>query len=390
MSTRIEVANGRAYTFNPDPQPAVGDRLRAILRGRMLDEFTGLPMTSRLTVNTTRPGLRSRVEHGGIAGLVGNPKRLFPGLDAVAVDLEMTISAARYLPRRLTASLGPIAGFPNAFVPVNFGDVSMHRAATRLRGRVVQVNGLNRLPLNGAEVRILGSWSSFPPADVDPQAVMQAPNLVALTAGLYAERDPAIDQVRRRVLGIVLGEEKNLLQRSSAGQRTLRISDRVNLNPGDLLAIQANHAELTEYIVITTVDGAATDDQPATITLNYPLHHNHPEGITVVRAALQAQGPDNPVDRVGIPGDQSLFCAALNGLNNGSVIEIIGSGDPEYHAMALYQTVTDAAGYFRLPPIARVAQLQLQADRADLLQPQRVHFSPNYELSEQRLDIIIP
>lgn len=390
MSIRTEVANGVAYTFNPDPTPPAANQLRAILRSRMLDEFTGLPMTSRLSVNTPRQGLRTRVEDGGIAGVVGHPGHLFPALDGNAVDLEMTVSASRYLPRRLAATLGPIAGFPNVFAPINFGDVAMHRAATRLRGRVVQVNGPNRVPLGAADVRILGIWPSFPPADVDPQAVMQAPNLVSLSAGLYAERDPAVDQVRRRVLGFVLGEEKTLMQRANAGQSQIRISDRINLNPGDLLAIQPNHAELAEYIVITATDGASTDDQPATITLNYPLQHNHPEGISVVRTALQAQAADNAITRFGIPGDHSIFCAALNGFLNGSVVEIIGSGDPEYHAIALYQTITDAAGYFRLPPLARVAQLQLETDRADLVGPQTLNFSPDYDLAEQRLDIVVP
>jgi len=389
MIPRIEIANGQAYTFHPDSQPPVAHRLRAVMHGRMVDELTGLPMTSRLKVNTDRPGLHPRVEHGGIAGVVGNPGRLFPQLAAAAVDLMMTVTATRYLDRHLSANLGPIAGFPNAFAPVNFGDVPMHRPATQLRGRVVRINGPDRVPLSGADVRIAGVWAMFPPANVDPQAVMQAPNLVALNAALYAARDAAIDQVRRRALGLMPGEEKTIVQRASAGQTSMSVSDRINLNPGDLLAIQPNHAELAEYIRVTAINGAATDDQVAHISLSYPLQHDHPQGSTVVRATLQAQGSDNPLDRAGIPGDQSLFCAALNGLNNASVVEIIGSGHPEYHVMALYQTVSDAAGYFRLPPIARVAQLQLEVDRADLLQPHRVLFSPDYELSEQRLDIRI-
>lgn len=390
MSGRTEIANGLAYTFNPEPLPPAADRLRGILQARMLDELNGLPMSSRLTVNTPDNDLHPRITHGGIAGLAGNPARLYPRLDAQAADIEMTVEARRFLPRQLRTALGPVAGFPDAFAAFDFGDVPMHRRATQVRGRVVRINGSNRAPLDGADVRILGIWPVFPPADADPEALLEAADIVSLSAGLYADRDPAVDQIRRRVLGFVLGEEKTLLRRASAGQNRLRVSDRVNLNAGDLLAIQPNHGEVAEYIQITAVDGASSDDQPATITLNYPLQHHHPEGITLVRATLQAQGAGNALTRAGIPGDQTVFCAGLAGLISGTVAEIAGSGDPEYHAMALYHTVTDVDGYFRLPPLARVAQLRLEADRADLAQPHTLDLSPDYDQAGQRIDIVIP
>ncbi len=389
MSVRIEHANGLEYRFNPEPLPNAAGRMRAVMRARMLDELTGLPMTSRLTVSSSRKGLQPVVSNGGITGLAGMPGRLYPDLDGTAVNLDMTVTAQRFVPRRLAAALGPQAGFPDVFSPFDFGDVPMHRAATTLRGRVVQVAGSNRIPLGAADVRVLAMWPVFPPADVDPDTVIEAPDLVSLSSGLYAERIPAVDQLRRRVLGIAVGDEKVLQQRGVAGQRTLRVSDRINLNPGDLLAIQPGHPELAEYIVVSDVNGAATADQAATVTLNYPLNVSHPAGATVVPASLQAQAADNPISRAGIPGDRTVFCTALTGLTDGSVVEIIGSGNPEYHSIALYQTITDADGYFRLPAIARVAQLRLEADRADLAQPQELDFSPDYDAAEQRLDIVV-
>lgn len=389
MNSRTELANGLAYQFVPDTSSVEADRMRAVLHARMLDELTGLPMASRMMIDHTHTALKPRVSGDGIAGLMGNPGRLFPHIGGTAVDLEMTVRAERFVPRRLNASLGPVVGFPNAFSPIDFGDVPMHRVATAVKGRVVQINGADRIPLDAADVQIQGVWPTFPPANVDPIDVIQVPNLVALSSGLYADRVATVDQVRRRVIGIVFGEEKTLLRSASAGQRRLQVSDRVNLNVGDLLAIQTNHVELAEYIVIADIDGASTADQAATITLNYPLQHSHPRAITVVRATLQAQAADNPLSRTGIPGDQSIFCDTLNGLADGSVIEITGSDDPEYHRMRRYHVTTDAEGYFRLPPIARVAQLRLEADRADLLAPHILDFSPNYDVAEQRLDILV-
>ncbi len=390
MNIRIEQANGLAYRFNPETQPVIAGRMQAVVHARMLDEFTGLPMTSRLTVNSPSNDLKPMVTHGGIAGLVGMPGRLYPNLDGAPVNLEMTVSAQRFIPRRLAAALGPIAGFPEVFAPADFGDVPMHRAATVLRGRVVQIVGSSRLPLAAADVRVVGVWPGFPPADAEPDDIIEAPNLISLSAGLYAERQPAVDQLRRRVLGIALGQEKVLLQAASAGQRTLKISNRINLNVGDLLAIQPDHNELAEYIVVTGIDAAATADQPASVTLNYPLYYSHLQGTTVVPASLQAQAVDNPFSRAGIPGDRTVFCNTLTGLTDGSVAEIIGSGDPEYHNLSIYQVLTDADGYFRLPPIARVAQLRLEADRADLQEPHILEFySPDYDVAEQRLDIVV-
>lgn len=392
MTTQVQIvsAGGYAYRFNPDTQPRTADRLRAIMRARVVDELTGQPMTSRLTVTTPLPGLRCGARPGGIVGLVGRPGRLYPALAGTPATLEMTVAAARYLPRRLVATLGPQPGFPDAFEPHDAGDVGMHRAALRLRGRVVRDNGLARQPLAGADVRLSGVWPTFPPANVDVDSVMQPPDVVSLSAGLYATRTAGTDRLRRRTLGIVPGTQKVLLQRAGAGERRVHLSDRVNLNAGTLLALDPNHPELAEYIVIAAADGASTPDQPATITLDYPLRHNHASGAFAIRATLQASGADNALDRDAIPGDQTVFCAALNGVVDGGVVEIHGSGDPEYHRAALYSTVTDADGYFRLPPIARVARLRLEADRADLAQPQTLDASPDYDFAEQRFDIIVP
>lgn len=392
MTTPVQIvsAGGYAYRFNPDTQPRAADRLRAVMRARMVDELTGQPMASRLSVTTPLPGLRSGIRPGGIAGLIGHPGRLYPGLAGAQVTLEMTVAAARYLPRRLVATLGPQPGFPDAFDPHDAGDVAMHRAALRLRGRIVRDNGLERQPLAGADVRLLGVWPVFPPANVDVDSVMQPSDLVSLTAGLYAARTAGTDRLRRRTLGIVPGTQKVLLKRAAAGDRRVRLSDRVNLNAGTLLALDANHPNLAEYIMIAAVDGASTPDQPATITLNYPLRHSHAPDAFAIRATLQASGADNALNRDAIAGDQTVFCVALSGVVDGGVVEIHGSGDPEYHRAVLYSTVADADGYFRLPPIARVARLRLEADRADLAEARTLDVSPDYDFAEQRLDILVP
>ena len=62
-------------------------------------------------------------------------------------------------------------------------------------------------------------------------------------------------------------------------------------------------------------------------------------------------------------------------------------GAPEYHQAELYSDVSDADGYFRLPPIARVA---LHAQRLGLTSPPDERFTPDYRLAENRLTVMFP
>lgn len=388
MTCRPDVAGGLRYTLCPDDPPRPADRRRAVVRALVLDETTQLAPELEITVTTSAPGLVARVARGGLVGLIGDPGRLYPGLDAASVDLALAVSAPGFLRRELDARLGPVAGFPDAFAPADLGTVWLHREAIVVRGRAVKRTGIIPAPQTGVAITLAGVWSTFPRYDVDPATVIEPANLVSLHPGLYTGRTPAVDGLRRRDLVLAAGEDKRLLRPAAPGHRTLWISDRRNLVAGSVLAIEAARPDRVEYVGVTQVAGASTEDQPATVTLAHPLALGHSEGASCVRATPQPPGTDNPLTRDGIAGDRVAF-SALAGVADGAVVEISGGAAPEYQTARLYAAVSDADGFYRLPPIARVASVKLRAQRAGLTTQEPV-ISPEYRCYENLVDVLFP
>lgn len=391
MTCRIEPAQGLAYHFCPDDPPRQAARLRAVLRARLMDELTGLPLETDIDLSTRISGLTPRVARGGIVGLAGHPSRLFPLLDVAAVNLDLRATAPRYLPRDLSGTLGPVAGFPDLFAPLDLGDVAMHRAPTTLRGRTLRRASLAATVVAGADVEVVGYWPVFPPPQVVPAAVMQPPDLIALSPPLYAARDAALTQVRRRDALPVPGQDKALLIPASAGTTRLRLSNRDGLAAGTLLIIDAADAPRRERVLITLVDTASSVDQPAWITLAHPLAFTHFPGAVCQPSNLLVGGAANTLTRAGIAGDVTLYLSAMTGLAAGATVEVDdGAGAPEYHDADLYRDVSDADGFFRLPPLSRAAMVALHAQRGGLVSPPDELRAPDYRLAENLITVMFP
>ncbi|MEO0442569.1 MAG: hypothetical protein AAFZ92_02360 [Pseudomonadota bacterium] len=396
MVCRTELANGLVYNYCPNDLPPAADRMQSIVHGRFIDELTGQAVRAPLTVSTEMDYLLPRATNNGIAGLVANPMGRFPGLRLNSVDIDMTVAANRYMPRSFKRSLGPINtsvgaadNYPNFFAAIDLGDVNLHRAASVIKGRCVQDTGaLSRAPLNNVTVAITGLWRRAPTTDVDPIMVMEPAHIVSLQQGLYRDRRAGTDVVRQRDLVPNAGEEKRLLAPVASGDRDCVLSNRLNLVAGNIIAIDSDQADLTEYIQISAVDGASTDTQAARITLAYPLLTQHRANANCVRVIPQVAAADNQFFRDAYSRDQSLFLDGLTGLNNSTIEVTDGIGVPEYHNAFLYRVLSDADGFFRLPPLTRIAQFQLTASRADLAQPLVQVLSPNYDVFENRADII--
>jgi hypothetical protein len=361
----------------------------AVLRLLAIDEITQEAPEVEFTVTTSVAGLMPRVSSGGRMGLAGNPGRLFPGLDTATVQLPYSVTAPGFLPRNLQTPLGPIAGFPDAFTPADQGVVPMHREPIVIRGRVVRRSGLNPTPLAAATVRLAGVWSTFPPYNVIPDTVIEPPNVVSLHPGLYTVRVATTDGLRRRNLTFALGEEKTLVRPAVPGERDVRLSDRTNLNPGDLLGFETSRPDRVEYVTVAAVHAGAVNNEPATVTLTYPLALAHEEGTQTVRATPQLPAATNALTRDGVPGERVAFLTALAGLATDVVVEIGGGASVEYQTARLYQTTSDPDGFYRLPPLSRVASIKLHADFG-ALPPQEPVMSPDYHRYENFLDVIFP
>jgi hypothetical protein len=298
------------------------------------------------------------------------------------------------LPVVITADLGPfepLVDFPNQFVPLAVGDVGLHRTATSLLGRIVRRVNLIPDEVAGASVELTGYWPSFPPANVDPTAVMEPPNLLALSPPFYAPRNAGSTRVQRRDWVPVAGHEAVLLLPAVAGEMRLRLSNRIGLGTGVPLIVDREDSVRRERILIAAVDTRSADDQAAWITLTHPFAHTHLDGALCQPANLLRAGVPNNLTRAAIPGDETVFLNALAGLASGDTVEVDDSGGkPEYHEVESYRAVSDGDGYFRLPPIARVAMVTLHSERVGLVSPQDERFTPDYRLAENRLTVVFP
>jgi hypothetical protein len=297
-----------------------------------------------------------------------------------------------YLTRELTATLGPVPGFPSQFAPATPVDagqpgvVMLHRDPIVLRGRVVQlVTGhLDPVPLPFTPIAIAGVWWTFPPAHVDPSSVMQPANLVSLHPGLYADRADGVDSLRRRDLAHVAGQDKTLVRPAVTGDTTVKISDQIGVGAGTILAFEPARPDRVEYVAVTGVVGAATPDQPAIATLAHRLQLDHEQATDVYVVAPQAPAASNLFDRYGVRSDEVAFLAAMSGITAG-VVEIGGGTSPiEYQTASLYTATTDADGFYRLPPLSRVASVKLQTPALSLVT------SPDYGHYENLVDVVTP
>jgi hypothetical protein len=85
-------------------------------------------------------------------------------------------------------------------------------------------------------------------------------------------------------------------------------------------------------------------------------------------------------------GDACVLLTAMAAIGPATVIELHGGASPaEYHQVLRFSTVTDADGQYRLPPISRVAQIELEVTDG-VHAPLVPAVSPDYSLPENRVD----
>jgi hypothetical protein len=456
MPRQIIEVEGRTYLLSMDDQLPSGGRLWALVRAHLIDELTGHPPATPITLVSDMPFTAPRVVGDGVVGLVGIPQHVFPPLAAQNYTVHLTVQAPGYLQRRaeviipndqraiaapapvlhatvitlnntarLSAGetllirpagphssavkirgLGPGANqvtftpelshvyavgdpvlpvIPDDFAVSDLGDLMLHREPLVIYGRTVRASSNTTIPLAGAMVAVTGIWRRPPPANMSvPPA---PPHLVSLQPPLYADRVATVGELRRRALLPVVGDDKSLLEDVPQGANPIWLSNRQNLATGDILLIDANNPDLAEYLAIKTIVGASTASQPAYITLDYPVAYSHRRNVLVQKVILQppaAVGQQVAFD--ALVGDTCVFLDDLVGLAGANEVQVTGGPNPpEYHRLRRFAVISDAAGYYRLPSISRVGQLEIQATFGALT-PLLMEFRPDYRLRENRLD----
>ena len=377
-------ANDLIYTVSPEPELPDEMKTWAVLQAHLVDEITGQPPSGDVSIETSFLGISPRVSSGGLVGFVAIPARAFPSRQTQNYLVQATIEAQGYIPISATATIKATTTFPATFSPT--GILNLRRLPTVIAGRVALNTGTAFQPINNASITLTGLWRTPPPANLvvppDP------PDLVSLGQGLYFDRAQAGTQVQGINLSGAPGADKQLLQDADAGQNSLRLSDRKLIANGDILAIDAVDPARTEYISIHSIAGASTDSQPATITLDMPLRGIHRQGAVVHKVQFANTGVPTPLTADAFTGDVCLFVNGVANLSGAAFVSLQDGTNPtEYQAVSYFSTVSDANGFFRWPPLSRVAQCAVHAH--DGAHPDLdVTFTPNYPEEVSRLDFV--
>jgi hypothetical protein len=389
MSRRVIQLEDRTILFSPDDPAPLAGRLQALLKMRMSDELTGAPPDNQLTIKVSERGFIPRVASGGIAGLVGIPGQVFPNLNAQDYFVRLTIQSEGYVARNEVVKVPQDITYPATFTPPQL-DLKLHRDPVVISGRIIRFVSNSATPMAGAGVSVTGIWRTPPPSNA--VVLADPPNLVSLQPPLYIDRAALAEFMRQRDLPPAGGPDKTLLDDTTPGDNPIRLSDRQGLTAGDILLIDAGQPDLAEFIAVKNVPLASPADQPTLITLDHPVIHAHRRDAIVKKVNPQPFGAQRQFTVNAIAGDTCVFLDALAGLAAAQEVQINGPPGPdEYHKLMRFSVTSDADGYYRLPPLGRVAQLEIHAEKIVGGQTFKatVIFRPDYRRRENRLDLTL-
>jgi len=386
------IANDITYTVGMDDPIPPGLRPMALVQVVLLDELTAQAPMGSITLDATLAGLSPRVAADGLVGWAGIPRNAFSALRLNNYDFQGTISADRYVPLRLPIHVPMDGNFPASFTPVDLGTLNLHRLPVVLSGRVVNA----RIPVPkgvaNAAITMTGLWRTLPPSFL---AVAPSPvQVVSLQPDLYFARTAVVSTMTTATLQPAVGQDKQLTIDIGAGGTQVRLSDSVGLNPGNQLEIDYQDAERTEYLTILSLAGTVPTAQPRTITVSYPTKFAHRPGVPVRKVTPVGLGAPTQFSADAIAGDSCIFLQTMANLPPAiplpppQAVVISGGGNPdEFHMVRQFSAKSDGDGFFRLPPMSRVAQLTLLASAA-LLGNLSMTVAPDYSGTVFRTDFV--
>jgi hypothetical protein len=121
----IITRDGRVYDAAMDDPAPTGAHTWGVVRARLVDEVSLLPVSAPTTIEVDQQGLTPRIVSDGLVGLVGIPLNVFPALANQSYDVHFTILVSGYQPLVVTATIPQTPGFPAAFSPTDLGDLQV-------------------------------------------------------------------------------------------------------------------------------------------------------------------------------------------------------------------------------------------------------------------------
>lgn len=390
MSRRIVTDQQRQYLFSPDDEPPPGNRTWAVLRLRIFDELFDQPKRPPrgfITVRSRTPHVTPRVAEDGVAGLVAVPRQAFPALNAQGYPVHAVVEAAGYVAHEIESVIPQQPAFPFAFTPLAWMDVLLHRNPVAIFGRTMRRNGMGLQSVAGARVEVIEISRRLQPS---PAVVTyQAANLVSLTPPLFHARQTGVCAIEGRNYS----DEKRLVESARPGDGQIVLSDRQNLAVGNTLLVDAFQPDLREQHTINNLSGGLNPGEPVTVTLAAPLAWPHARNSLALKDNGGVAWPNESFAEDALPGDACIFLNNVASVADGYAL-VTGGPAPtpdEVHQVRRFSVVSDADGYYRLPPLNRVAQAKIHAavTVAATTYEAEVEFRPDYTQPENQLDLIL-
>jgi hypothetical protein len=370
-------AGGRVHTVNFDESPRAGDRYQSIVIVQLFDEITGNTIMGTVRVKTDLIGARPKSVRDGICGVAGIPSRHFPELDAQPYDFGLSFEVVGFtrFNDRIVVPLQP--SFPEGFTGVDLGLVELRRMPVTIIVRTLQLDGQNRpVALPGATVEISSIWRTTQ----DLSGAPGAPDIVSLQPPLYAERPQPGTTLEPVTMTPVAEPERLLVRPAEPGANVVEVGRTGGLAGGSIVAIDAADADRVEYVEVDNVLGPSDPESPAALTLAFPVQNRHQQGAPVQEVTVAALGP--PAANLGVAGrtgDATVFVDTVAPFSTRPVVRISGGAPPDEFVSALpYQVTTDTEGYGSLPPLTRVASVEIEASGPGPLTASATPFTPQY------------
>jgi hypothetical protein len=296
--------------------------------------------------------------------------------------------------------------FPDTFTSPPPVIAALRRRPVTIVGRVVVRNTTanTSTPVANASVTVTDFWRTRAAVVANPANGSMTDPVPALREFAGAIAPGALG---RRAAGAAAGtltlpsaaDDRTLVRPAAAEQPQVEVRRRQNLvappSPlaNRLLWIDADDAAGAEYHTVAHIDPPGVADEPARLGLDFPLARAHREGARVERinAPLLLPLPTLVLSAAAEPSDRCLFFDAPVGapVPPPSVLYVTGGGAAdEFQRYAELSVLSDADGYFRLPPIQRMARVALTVDDGvgNVLPP--IEVDPEYGEAEHQVDAV--
>jgi hypothetical protein len=353
---------------------AAGHVRQAIVLLQAVDELTGHPVQAPVKVTSTNPAVRGGWATGGVAGLVGVPAQAMPELDTKPYPIDVTVTVDGFAPWTGTVNFAIQAGFPADFAGRDIGAVELHRRPVTLDITALSLDAHNRPQvLQGADIRITQVWRHV--ADIGGAGV--AAPMIGLPLGTSQPWPvgTALDSVSL----LPAAEPVRRLARATVPGDVVMAVDRLGtLVAGDLIGLDLADIDRREYVPLATVVGSTDPASPTSLESATPVRVTHATSSTARRVPTPPAGPpDATLTEPAQPGDTTVFVDTVAPF---ATDEIMRASDAsitdEYVDAHLYRGVSNAAGFVRMPPLTRVAAVELTATQGALAAT--VLFTPDY------------